>query len=187
MNASGADIYSKSEVQVDIYLLNGVVNQEHYWVFNSNISDHVINVFDRVSAKVTIKAAIYSAYGPCNNSTICYTLDSTGQLTNKPLVMWKNPYLRFFVTRSMTVKNVIFDGADIVTYLDAYTTGKVAVLHPNSTTQKARFCIQQNISNSSWVLVPNPDYPQSKHPILYTLSLTFRFNNRSALLISNIL
>jgi len=65
------------------------------------------------------------------------------------------------VTRSLTVSNIIFDGADIVTYLNAYTFGNPAVFHPNSTTQKARFCLQANTSASNWTLVPNPAYPQS--------------------------
>ena len=131
-------------------------------MFNSELPDHVIKVFNRVSAQVKIQAAIYSATGLCNDATICYTLNSAGQLQEKPLVMWKNQYLRFYVTRSLTISNIIFDGADMVTYLNAYTHSQVAVLHPNSTTLKARFCLQANDSSSNWTLIPNPDYPQSK-------------------------
>lgn len=159
VSESGADIYSKSEVIVNIYLLKGTT-QEHYWVFDSALPDHVIKVFNRVSAQVTIQPAIYSANGPCNDAAICYTLNSTGQLPEKPLVMWKNPYLRFYVTRSLTISNIIFDGADMVTKLNAYSYNQAAVFHPNSTTQKARFCLQANDSSSNWTLIPNPDYPQ---------------------------
>ena len=161
VDANGADIYSKAEVQVDIYILKGTVNQEHYWVHNTSMPDHVMKVFDRVSAQVTIQAAIYSATGSCYNPTICYSLDSKGQLSTKPVVMWKNPYLRFYATRSLTIKNIIFDGADIVTYTGAYTAGRIAVLHPNSTTVNARFCMEQTSSSGQITLVPNPSYPQS--------------------------
>ena len=143
-----------------ILILKGKVKSEHYWAYNSTFPSHVTRVFHRVSAQVTIQAAIYSATGTCNDPDVCYTLSSDGTLATKPLIMWKNPDLRIYVTRSLTLKNIILDGADIVTYSGSITAGKLAVLHPNATSVKARYCLDEStLDNIS--LTPNPDYPES--------------------------
>ena len=160
MDENGADIYSKYEVKVQIYILKGLVNSEHYWVYDSSLPDHVTQVFSRVSAQVTIQPGIYSSSGPCNDLNICYTVDSSGELTSKPIIMWKNPYLKLYVTRRLTLKNIIFDGADIVTQLYAYDMSEPVVYHIDAISQKSRYCIDETTSTDDISVVPNPSFPE---------------------------
>lgn len=172
---TGANIYNYKEIQLKILLLKGLVNSEHYWVYDSTLPIHVYRPFNRVSAQVTIAAAIYSGTGTCNDPAICYTMGSDGKLTEKPLVMWKNPYLQFYVTRNLTIQNIIFDGADIVMKKGGFGAGAAANLHPNSIATKARFCLDQSTVTSTTTtisVVPNPDYPQG-NPYLSLIETDF--------------
>lgn len=76
--------------------------------------------------------------------------------------MWKNPYLKLYVTKSLTIKNVIFDGADMVMYTGAYNANGAAKLLDAALTTKGRFCLDQSTEDTIQ-LVPNPDYSQSKN------------------------
>ena len=146
---------------MNIFILKGTVKSEHYWVYNSSIPSFVTRVFNRVSAQVTIQAAIYSSKGSCNDTALCYVPDSNGLLSEKPIIMWKNPDLKFYVTRSLTLKNIIFDGADIVPQNGSNIYAKSATFHANSISVKSRYCLDQSIGDSI-SLVPNPAYPESK-------------------------
>lgn len=140
--------------------MKGVNATEHYWLNDSTLPDHVIRVFRRVSADVTIKAATYSALGPCNDLTKCYLINTTtGYTTDRPIVMWKNPSLKLYVTKSLKISNVIFDGADISPLNGTMKKSQNAIYHTNATIKKQRYCLDQSTADTI-SLVPNPLYPE---------------------------
>ena len=157
-----ADIYSNKEAKIKILLMKGVTTTEHYWVHRAGLASHIVNVFQRLSAEVLIKPATYDALTECNDLAKCYELSAEGNFAIRPIVVWKNPYLRFHVSKKMVWSDVVFDGGDMVPKKEAFSGSDAAVFLAEAITEKQRYCLDQSTADAV-TIIPNPDLARSMH------------------------
>jgi len=115
------------EVTVKIYLMKGnthyfvdkLIDSSNSIIFTTLLEDNAnanfidpfyLRAFDRVSATVTFTPAYLNQDG-CISSLLCFDIDE------KATVYFKSHHLTFFITKEMTIENIIFDGADMFPYV----------------------------------------------------------------------
>ena len=88
---------------------------DHYWIQSSSLTAYQTEVFKRLNATWILQPLFTNDSNcPSNHPEYCY--DPTVANEQKASVKFKSSDIVFYVSSKATIKNIIFDGADLAFY-----------------------------------------------------------------------